>query len=176
MQFKVSLLDKAISIPASYLALHRTPISSRQKWVCGKKCVRAGSESFTLQIKGDRLSLKMCIFPRCILLNLNDFRKSLFLDVFLHFVMLIARGVDRVWPDFKKCILFIKALHVHRLLILRGVWARQSECVFFLCYTVNTSVTFDWIWRKLQHEPLEHSTKRKLQREYIWPRLLIEGV
>ena len=130
MQFKVSLLDKAISIPASYLALHRTPISSRQKWVRSKKCVRAGSESFTLQIKGDRLSLKLCIFPRCVLLNLNDFRKSLFLDVFLHFVMLMARGVDRVWPDFKKCILFIKALHVRRLLILRGVWARQRVFSF----------------------------------------------
>lgn len=121
------------------------------------------------------------ISPCCTALNLNDFRKHLFLDVFLHFVILIACKVDRIWPDFKKGILFgkKKATHSQTLFILRGGWARQSKRVFFsFCYTVNISLTFEWIWKKLLRTPLELSTMRQLRRgwEYIWPWLLIEGV
>ncbi len=103
------------------------------------------------------------------MLHCINFRKCLFPDVFLHFV--IACKVDRVWPDTYKCSLFINV-------VIRGIWTRQPECVFCPCYTVNTSLTFDWIWRKLLHKPLELSTKRKLQKGagVIRPQLLIEGV
>lgn len=87
-------------------------------------------------------ALKMCVAQYCIVLNLNDFAKCLFLYIFLHFVILIECKVDRVRPDFK-CILFIRELHVHRLFIEKGVWARRCVCVyvcvFSFCFTFNTS-------------------------------------
>lgn len=81
------------------------------------------------------------ISPCCTALNLNDFRKHLFLDVFLHFVILIACKVDRIWPDFKKGILFgKKKLHIHRLYSSWEVAEQDSQREFFsLSVTLLTS-------------------------------------
>lgn len=67
MQFKVSLLDKAISIPASSLAMHRTPISSHQKWV--RNLCEQGVNLSLCKLKKTGFhsaALKMCISPCCI--------------------------------------------------------------------------------------------------------------
>lgn len=169
MQFKVSLSDKAIRQPCflSCFASHSHLISAEMgmRWEIGVCAVNLS----LCKLKETGFccaALKMCIFPCCIVLNLNDFRERFYSSTyFSHFVTLIACEADRGWPVFGKCILLIKeTTRSQTLLIWRGVWAWQSECVFSSCYTVNTSLTFDWIWRKLLHKPLEHSTERKPQK------------